>query len=229
MTRGQVRCASAAPLPAGVLVRVTTELRSLFHGEVASVNGRFSCRYPDDFPTAQAVPGSVLFIDATTAADFDTHRAGHLQAEVAVIVHRGKDGMPGTALASSLRPAGQRRAPRSGERRVAGRSARWPTSTCAAARRGWFTWGGRISIWPSADLALVQEQPHPLRIRPSRPRLVEAARASGGAHLLAVGLEHLVQLQQRSPAGRQPRQSPPPRTISPTLSPTTSPTSSSWS
>ena len=95
MTRDQVRCASAVRLAAGrVLIRVTTGLGASSMARVASANGRFSCRYPDDFEGAGKLEAGALFIDATAAGGFEAHRAGNFQAEITVIIHRGKEGCP---------------------------------------------------------------------------------------------------------------------------------------
>ncbi len=90
---GPVRLAGTAPA-GGVLVRVTTGLGASSTARIASVTGKFACRYPDDFVGAgQLVPGT-LFVDATTNADFNAHSPGHFQAEITMIVHRGKEAAP---------------------------------------------------------------------------------------------------------------------------------------
>ena len=92
---GPVRIAGATS-NAGVLLRVTTSAGNSSTARVSSVAGRFDCRYPEDFPGAPNLAPGLLFIDATTDADFNAQRPGHFQAEAAMIVQGiafGRDGV----------------------------------------------------------------------------------------------------------------------------------------
>ena len=90
---GPVRISGAAR-ETNVVVRVTSSLGAASTTHLAGVTGRFSCRYPDDFPGAGALAPGVLFIDATTEGDFNAHRPGHFQAEIIVLIHGGKEAPP---------------------------------------------------------------------------------------------------------------------------------------
>ena len=90
---GPVRI-SGTSLDADVLLRVTTSLGISTTARVSRVDGKFVCWYPDDFAGATRLVPGMLFIDATTNADFNAHAPGHFQAEIAMIVHRGKKAAP---------------------------------------------------------------------------------------------------------------------------------------
>lgn len=94
-----------------VLVRVTTDSGLSATSRVTTAAGGFACRYPDDFSGAEKLRPGMLFIDATTDADFNASRPGHFQAEVAVIVHQGNESAPPLPFAFTadlLDDAGQR-------------------------------------------------------------------------------------------------------------------------
>lgn len=77
-----------------VQIRAMTGLGISSQASVASRDGKFECRYPDDFAGAGKLLPGVLFIDATTNAGFEIRRPENSQAEITVIVHQGKAGVP---------------------------------------------------------------------------------------------------------------------------------------
>lgn len=83
-----------APNPTTIQLRVTDALGQSVVKPLTVTNGKFSCRYPDDFPGAAPLRPGMLFLDATTDPNFDTRRFGHIQAEIAVILHAGQNGLP---------------------------------------------------------------------------------------------------------------------------------------
>jgi len=72
-----------------VLLRVTDRIGDSFMAKAVVSNGRFSCRYPDDFSGASALRAGMLFVDVTDLGAFDAAKPGNHQAEAAVIVHGG--------------------------------------------------------------------------------------------------------------------------------------------
>jgi hypothetical protein len=90
---GPVRISGTA-CDGDVRVRVTTSFGASSTARASCVAGKFACHYPDDFSGAGKLVPEELFIDATTDSDFNADRPGHFQAEVAVIVDRGKEAAP---------------------------------------------------------------------------------------------------------------------------------------
>lgn len=86
---GETTAADGSP----VLVRVTTSAGDSHEARVPAAAGRFSCRYPADFPGAHVQPPLVLFVDATTAAGFSGRDLLAEQAEI-LLVLTGDDGPP---------------------------------------------------------------------------------------------------------------------------------------
>ena len=106
----QVRVAGRVSVPnaTSVFVRVTTSLGTFCQTCVPVREGAFSANYPAAFPGAPELTPCVLSIDATSEADFDVFRPGHVQAEAALLVSDTRSGripdLP-TAFMSDLRDA----------------------------------------------------------------------------------------------------------------------------
>ena len=80
---------AAAPDGAPVRVRITTSAGTAFGTSTPVQAQRFACRFPQDFPGAPPLAPLVLYIDATTAAEFGGEARLRHQAE-ALIVVRGE-------------------------------------------------------------------------------------------------------------------------------------------
>ncbi|MFZ5830061.1 MAG: hypothetical protein ACOY3P_08235 [Planctomycetota bacterium] len=92
---GQATVADGAP----VLVRVTTSLGNSFQTAVTVKQGRFTCRYPGDFPDAPALGPMLLYIDATSADNLDGQDLVEHQAEALLIVSgKGRNAVPDLPL-----------------------------------------------------------------------------------------------------------------------------------
>lgn len=85
---GSVTIAGRANIPDGapVQVRITTSLGQPFATKVAAQAGRFECRFPQDFAGAPALSPSLLYVDATDAAEFGGKDLVEHQAEAVLIV-----------------------------------------------------------------------------------------------------------------------------------------------
>jgi hypothetical protein len=79
---GQLRSTT----PTIVRIRVTTSLGKTALAQIPAKDGAFACRYPSNFPGAKLDSPCMLFIDATTAPDFNTATPGHEQAEAAALI-----------------------------------------------------------------------------------------------------------------------------------------------
>jgi len=80
---------AAAPDGAPVQMRITTSAGTAFGTSTPVQAQRFACRFPQDFPGAPPLAPLVLYIDATTAAEFGGEARLRHQAE-ALIVVRGE-------------------------------------------------------------------------------------------------------------------------------------------
>ncbi|MFZ5832783.1 MAG: hypothetical protein ACOY3P_22075, partial [Planctomycetota bacterium] len=82
-----------------VRVRVTTSLGGSFQAKTAARDGRFTCRYPDDFEPAPSLGPMLLYVDATSADDFGGQDLPGHQAEALLVVSgKGRDAMPDLPL-----------------------------------------------------------------------------------------------------------------------------------
>lgn len=96
LRKGALTVAGSLPVPnpTTIQLRITDSLGQSVVKAMLVTGGKFSCRYPDDFPGAAPMRPGMLFLDATTDSNFDTRRVGHIQVEVAVILHAGQGGLP---------------------------------------------------------------------------------------------------------------------------------------
>jgi hypothetical protein len=77
-----------------VRVRITTSGGHAGECRAAVADGRFSCRYPADFPGATLDGPQLLYVDATAAAEFGGAAARELQAEIVLVVAGPPGGPP---------------------------------------------------------------------------------------------------------------------------------------
>lgn len=80
--RGETAAADGSEL----LVRVTTSAGDSHTTRVQAAAGRFSCRYPADFPGARARPPLLLFVDATTAPELSGRDLLAAQSEILLVL-----------------------------------------------------------------------------------------------------------------------------------------------
>ena len=72
-----------------ILIRVTDRSGKSTMAKVPVNDGKFSCRYPVEFPGASALRTGMLFVDVTDLRTFDPGQPGDHQAEAALIIHGG--------------------------------------------------------------------------------------------------------------------------------------------
>ena len=88
LTAGQLELRGSTTAADGseLVVRVTTSAGDSHEARVRAEAGRFSCRYPADFPGARVQPPLVLYVDATAAAGWSGPDLVTEQAEILLVL-----------------------------------------------------------------------------------------------------------------------------------------------
>lgn len=84
-----------------VRIRVGTSSGLSHENSVAVTEGRFSCRYPHDFPAAPPLAPMLCYIDATDKPGFGSEDLPNRQAEITLIITGGASALPDLPLVFS--------------------------------------------------------------------------------------------------------------------------------